>query len=345
MLIQLLAILVVCSSTAIAEVASSEDLPYQYPVTVVEGRGTSEQMCPPGEQIAAAMETMNLEIRTIVLNILYNGTTQECSHSIGRIQRCPVISCNRLFQLYPTLLSGYYWVSSPNGTSFQTYCDMTRGCCGSTGGWMRVAHLAMTDPSQECPTPWRETNYTKRVCRKENPAHPGCDSVVYPTYGVEYSRVCGRAIGYLDGIQHAFFALVNNNHFTINDPYVDGLSITHGSPRQHIWTFATATTYCCAVSCPCDNPLTSTPPWVAADYFCEVGDGAAIGGGAGFKISDPLWDGENCPQGNCCDHSGWFCKELPQPATHDIEVRLCENQADVIYHNAPPIELIEIYIM
>ena len=109
MYIQLLAILVVCSSTAVAEVASSEDLPYRYPVTVVEGRDTSEQMCPPGEQIAAAMETMNLEIRTIVLNVLYNGTTQECSHSIGRIQWCPVISCNRLFQLYPTLPSGYHW--------------------------------------------------------------------------------------------------------------------------------------------------------------------------------------------------------------------------------------------
>lgn len=64
-----------------------------------------------------------------------------------------------------------------------------------------------------------------------------------------------------------------------------------------------------------------------------------------FRVSDPLWDGENCPQGNCCDHSGWFCKELPQPTTHDIEVRLCENQVNVIHYNAPPIELIEIYIM
>jgi len=62
MFVQLLAILVVCSTTAVGEVASSEDLPYRYPAIVVEGRGTSEQMCPPGEQRAVARETMNLEI-------------------------------------------------------------------------------------------------------------------------------------------------------------------------------------------------------------------------------------------------------------------------------------------
>ena len=25
---------------------------------------------------------------------------------------------------------------------------------------------------------------------------------------------------------------------TIDDAYVDGVSLTHGSPQQHIWTFA-----------------------------------------------------------------------------------------------------------
>ena len=26
----------------------------------------------------------------------------------------------------------------------------------------------------------------------------------------------------------------------INDPYVDGVSITHGDPRNHVWTYAAA---------------------------------------------------------------------------------------------------------
>ena len=30
--------------------------------------------------------------------------------------------------------------------------------------------------------------------------------------------------------------LVNPNHNDINSYYVDGVSITRGSPRQHVWT-------------------------------------------------------------------------------------------------------------
>ena len=29
-----------------------------------------------------------------------------------------------------------------------------------------------------------------------------------------------------------------NRHNNINSYYVDGISITHGNPRQHVWTYA-----------------------------------------------------------------------------------------------------------
>ena len=46
-----------------------------------------------------------------------------------------------------------------------------------------------------------------------------------------YQRVCGRARGYQKGTPDGF------RSGSVNDIYVDGLSITHGSPRQHIWTY------------------------------------------------------------------------------------------------------------
>ena len=52
--------------------------------------------------------------------------------------------------------------------------------------------------------------------------------------------MCGRVIGYQFESPDAFYhdhALGN-----INQPYMDGISVTYGSPRTHIWTFAAAWT-------------------------------------------------------------------------------------------------------
>ena len=62
---------------------------------------------------------------------------------------------------------------------------------------------------------------------------------------------------------------------TTDSAYVCGVAVMHGSPRQHIWTFAnggwenetTSRTY----NCPCDNGATSIPSFVGEDYFCESG--------------------------------------------------------------------------
>jgi hypothetical protein len=61
------------------------------------------------------------------------------------------------------------------------------------------------------------------------------EPLLRPLWGI--IRVCGRALGYQFGDTDAFFAN-GNGDIPINEPYVDGLSITYGSPRQHIWTFA-----------------------------------------------------------------------------------------------------------
>ena len=127
---------------------------------------------------------------------------------------------------------------------------------------------------------------------------------------------------------------------------MDGVSLTHGSPeaRQHIWTFAAGiwennpSTFPSS-SCPCADRATAlsvVPSFVGNDYFCESGNPSSRESNTIFA-NDPLWDGQGCGAASCCELSyppgvtpPWFCKQLPQAITDDIEVRLCggEGTAD-----------------
>ena len=61
------------------------------------------------------------------------------------------------------------------------------------------------------------------------------------------------------------------------------------------------------------------------------------------KKNDPLWDGEGCGAISTCSFNNppWFCKNLPQPARDDIEIRLCGNEGS---GEDTPIEFVEIYV-
>ena len=85
--------------------------------------------------------------------------------------------------------------------------------------------------------------------------------------------MCGRARGYQKG--HSV-ALVYSWQ-TIDGYYVDGLSITHGNPRQHIWTFANGMYDGLGdgydqYNCPCaPGSQYPSPPFVGTNYYCESG--------------------------------------------------------------------------
>ena len=64
----------------------------------------------------------------------------------------PASSCRNISQWKP---SGVYWIEGTDGSASQQYCDMTRTCCGRTGGWMKVANLDMKDTNQQCPSGFR----------------------------------------------------------------------------------------------------------------------------------------------------------------------------------------------
>ncbi len=95
--------------------------------------------------------------------------------------------------------------------------------------------------------------------------------------GIAYSRVCGKVKAYQYYSPNAFGPYYHNRALTIDDIYVDGVSLTHGqNPRKHIWTFANAIDEVRSNEwvCPCtktDTPYTGVvPPFVGNDYFCDT---------------------------------------------------------------------------
>ena len=239
----------------------------------------------------------------------------------------------------------------------QLYVDTSQPpgsvCCGVRDGWSRIAYLDMTDPSHSCPPAWREVTSPKRTCARTTDGS-GCDSAVFPANGYRYSRVCGRIRAYQCGQPEAF----NTGYFSISiGHYVDGISITHSDPRQHVWSFAAGRyeSVSGGSACPCSSGYiddNEVPSFVGDDYFCDTGADTSppvcdLNTGAGVFPDDPLWDGEGCGPNTstCCEFNNppWFCKTLPQPTTDDLEVRLCSDGITGGSEDTP-IELIEIYV-
>ena len=184
----------------------------------------------------------------------------------------------------------------------------------------------MTDTAQLCPTHWAlyDASIDSRSCVR--PSVSGCVSNYFTTGDLEYDRVCGRAdgIGFRTPDSYRLTHTTDRDSWSIDDPYVDGLSVTHGSPRQHIWTFVADYTPL--------RPVGISPPYVGDDYFCDAsGDGN-------------LWDGVDCPGSACCAFSSppWFHKNLSRPTMDDIEVRICLDESNS--NENVGIKLLEVYV-
>ena len=266
---------------------------------------------------------------------------------LGGGWRFPAFSCKEIAERKPNSSSGFYWLQKSAG-SVLVYCDLEKSFSTGTKGWMRVANLNMTDPNQQCPPNFSLYTQPKRLCGKRTDGG-GCDSIKFTTNGLQYNKVCGRVVGYQQGSPDGFHAHVCSD-CTINKAYVDGISITYGSPRKHIWTLAVGLfeTENVGFNCPCNSPGAGTQPpsFVGSDYYCESGDYMHPWSGSIFYPDDVLWDGEEC-DGNeapCCNHTDlpWFCKELPEPTSDDLEVRICTDEG--LANEDVPIEVIELYL-
>ena len=266
----------------------------------------------------------------------------------GQYSNLPAASCSQILLLNSSSPSGHYWIRSSNGSAVRVYCDFNRQCgCDGPSRWTRVAFLNMSDPNQICPSNWTTIASPVRTCGRGLRSGIGYKSVFYSTYGMTYTRVCGRIIAYQHGIPDAF----NTGSDNINEVYIDGVSLTHGSDgsRQHIWSFVSAggetvpsnrNRIC---ECSSSNPGQRSTYFVGDDYFCDSGNHASTTSSSIFYDGDPLWDGQGCGHSStCCQFNNppWFCKTLPQSTTEDLEVRICKsfNDEDI------PIQLVELYI-
>ncbi|XP_065893158.1 uncharacterized protein [Dysidea avara] len=238
-------------------------------------------------------------------------------------------SCEDIYNNNPETgdMSGYYRIN----INQWTFCNMTAisgfipTCAGVGGGWRRIANINVSTRG-DCPSGWRNgTHSDVSFCRVVSDGTNTCSSTNFPTYGRSYQRVCGRARGYQKGWSNAFYTSFLG--FSIDRNYVDGLSITHGNPRQHIWTFASGLHDSSSnqFNCPCaPGSAYSPPPFVGTDYYCESGTNNTYSHST-YYFNDPLWDGSGCITSNCCDNptQPWFYREMDGTTTDDIEARIC----------------------
>ena len=267
----------------------------------------------------ALKEVIHDEIASLRAELLEKDRIMQqllCVNYTGKIGMCAGSSCGNILEEKPDSSSGYNWLKACETCEpFQAFCYFDHE---DATAWMRVVDLDMTNHSQQCPSQFKLITSPRRLCGRKTDGF-GCDSKVFETHAIQYRKVAGRTVGYEILSNDAFNRHAHCPNCKINQPYVDGISITHGFPRNHIWTYAAAQdmSYC---PCVTGNPQLQ-PTFVGKDYYCEIG-----------SDNDPVWDGDGSRDREipCCqsvrDNSGWFNKQLSTPTTDNIEVRLCGDE-------------------
>ena len=223
---------------------------------------------------------------------------------------------------------------------------MDKDICDSQGGWTRVAMINMTDTEQTCPYGFRLYNSNGvRACGRFFGAH-GCLSSIFPFNQLTYSQVCGKVLGYQYGSTYG--TGTRRSDSDINSAYIDGISLTHGYPRRHIWSYISGYQENHDTYCPCgstEGTVIRASLFVGNDYYCESGN-PYNNAQQTLYTEDILWDGSRCgsKEQSCCTRPGmpWFYKPLLYTTSDPIELRVCgsedTNSQDV------PFFCIELYI-
>ena len=237
-------------------------------------------------------------------------------------------SCDAILSKWPNSPSGYYNLADVNGHTRHVYCHMET-LCGKGGGWRRIASLNMTDPNEKCPTQFRTYSQDGvHACGRPVTDSGSCVGITFPSRDIKYSQVCGKVIGYQVGITDGTFRHQTGD--TINSAYTDGISLTYGNPRKHIWTFICGGTDRAMYSrCPCGSTgVVPAPSFVGTNYYCEAGYQGPDTPAPAVQFSyDPLWDGKSCgsSETNCCQRAliPWFYRSFAHSTTDNIEMRIC----------------------
>ena len=271
----------------------------------------------------ARVEGIKYEINENIANASETSliTIKNFSHKLAsEIQKHHTFnSCEDVSNFSIELPSGMYNIRARN--SSDEYCSTTIAfsCHGIRGRWRRIAYLSNDTSTVECPMGFELINDSNvpALCRR-NPTGARCSSITYLTHGNSYSQVCGTIHGSyfgdpdgfgLDGIRYA--------NTPIHGNYVDGISLTHGSMNeQHIWTFS-ATVNFVNPNDICSVCASNKPSYVGMDYSCDVLGTRACKSGCSPR---QIWGSGQCIGNNT------FYKNLMQPTSDDIEMRVCTDQ-------------------
>ena len=238
---------------------------------------------------------------------------------IGDIQQHFVLdSCSSLQSFSIHFPDGLYKIRSfdedNSTTSTQVNCSY-QTCSGSPEWWRRLAYL---NSREQCPLGLLALTGPIRACiRPINRA--GCSSVYFDPGSKPYSRVSGRVrarqSGQPDGFQD-FNGPRFRGEVSLEDNYVDGISLTYGDggSRKHIWTFAASVN---AMGDGCNVCNKEKPDFIGDHFSCELVELCEQGMVCNSNL---LWDGGQCVGGEC------FFRNLSEPTTEQIEMRVCREQ-------------------
>ena len=288
---------------------------------------------------------------TIIAVMLFSSSVMATQHNdtctrYGLDVDNPGVSCADIYDNNPAShgKSGYYIIKTDH--IHTVYCDMELQCGGHKGGWMKIADYD-TSRGDDCPKGWNKiTANNIDMCRSPSDS-AGYYPTIFSVHNVGYNKICGKVKGYQKGSLSAFGDVVIPS---LDNQYVEGISITLGNPRKHVWTYAVGLSddgnhAGGAHNCPCARHQGTAPPsFVGEHYYCESGNTGHYSDSQ-YYTEDPLWDGAGCSaNNNCCTSTDqpWFFRQLTMKKQDNIEARLCTNQE--FADEAVLVEQIQLYV-
>ena len=125
----------------------------------------------------------------------------------------------------------------------------------------------------------------------------------------------------------------------------DGVTLTHSTPAEHLWTFAAVS----VAFCPCTPGITlpgvtsnvDALEFAGSNYFCDF---------AGTAAEKTIWDGDcgtletDAPE--CCNVNGppFFVSTLTSPTSANVDARLCLDGNAGFEAEALFIQRMELYV-
>ena len=234
----------------------------------------------------------------------------------------PGTSCDDIFEKNPSSRdkSGNYLIKTDQLQL--VYCEVKT--------WIEVVDFN-TSKQITCPEGWATVKANDlRMCGPPS-SSAGCYSTIFSLDNrTSYYEIRGLVRGYQKGTTDSF----DNRHGfrDINTTYVDGVSITLGSARKHVWTYVAGCSdegHHSSSNCPCAlYPGPSPPSFVGDHFYCESGS-TSYPSGSTYYTDDPLWDGASCGKGTCCSNNElpWFHRTFSEPQNDYIEVRICTDES------------------